>query len=222
VAHVNRITGWGNFGLGASFRQVKVSSLLTLDADHRAIGDSLVCLSVQRDTDRKAGRAIVPNDLNDCHAAGPLSNGFQALFSESSVAHPDCSKSRHLKHFLEAKRAPQPGVCGGPSPGEIGWGCHFLGRQAAKRRLVYALCDHDNRTLSVRLPTRERKSNLTGHDGKPCGGRERPGTLQPANPGLTSGLPRVREGLSRARGQVRTLFPFAGTLCGLANDIILY
>jgi hypothetical protein len=123
---------------GRSFRQTKVSSLLTLDADHRAIGDSLVCLSVQRDTDRKAGRAIVPNDLNaaDCLAAGPLSNGFQALFSESSVAHPDCSKSRHLKHFLEAKRAPQPGVCGGPSPGEIGWGCHFLGRQAAKRRPV--------------------------------------------------------------------------------------
>jgi hypothetical protein len=76
-----------------------MSSLLTLDADHRAIGDSLVCLSVQRDTDRKAGRAIVPNDLNaaDCLAAGPLSNGFQALFPESSVAHWERFKSRHRR-----------------------------------------------------------------------------------------------------------------------------
>jgi hypothetical protein len=92
--------------LGASFRQVKMPALLTLDAGHRTISDSLVCLSVQGDTDRKAGRAIVPNDLNaaDCLAAGPLSDGLQALFSESSVAHPDCSKSCHLKHFLEAKK----------------------------------------------------------------------------------------------------------------------
>ena len=84
MAHVSQITSWEISGLprvkpkfdqrgkwfrlgprlGASFCQVKMSSLLTLDADHRAIGNSLVCLSVQRDTDRKAGRAIVPNDLN--------------------------------------------------------------------------------------------------------------------------------------------------------------
>jgi len=74
-------------------------SLLTLDADHRAIGDSLVCLPVQRDTDRKAGRAIVTSDLNaaDRLAAGPLSNGLKALFSESSVAHSDRFEFRHLK-----------------------------------------------------------------------------------------------------------------------------
>jgi hypothetical protein len=104
---------------GRSFRQTKVSSLLTLDADHRAIGDSLVCRSVQRDTDRKAGRAIVPNDLNaaDCLVAGPLSNGFQALFSESSVAHWECFKSRHLKHFLEAKGAATAGCLRRPQPG---------------------------------------------------------------------------------------------------------
>ena len=99
MAHVNRITGWGNFGLGASFCQVKMSSLLTLDAGHRAIGDSLVCLSVQGDTDRKAGRAIVTNDLNaaDGLAIRPLSNGLQALFSESPVAHSDSFEFSHLK-----------------------------------------------------------------------------------------------------------------------------
>ena len=87
-----------------------MSSLLTLDADHRAIGDSLVCLSVQRDTDRKAGRAIVPNDLNaaDCLAAGPLSNGFHALFSESSVAHWESFKSRHLSIFCKKRVARGP------------------------------------------------------------------------------------------------------------------
>jgi hypothetical protein len=38
-------------GESASFRQVEVPSFLTLNADHRTIGGSLVCLSVQSDTD---------------------------------------------------------------------------------------------------------------------------------------------------------------------------
>jgi|ERR1700722_12032772 hypothetical protein len=86
-------------------------SLLTLDADHRTISDSPVCISVQGDTDRKAGRAIVPNDLNaaDCLAAGPLSNGLQALFPESSVAHSDRFEFRHLKQIMETKGAATAG-----------------------------------------------------------------------------------------------------------------
>jgi hypothetical protein len=80
-----------------------MSSFLTLNADHRTISDSLVGLSVQGDTDRKAGRAIVPNDLNaaDCLAAGPLSNGFQAIFPESPVAHSDCFEFHHLRQYRQ-------------------------------------------------------------------------------------------------------------------------
>jgi hypothetical protein len=74
-----------------------VSSFLTLDAHDRSISDFLVCLPVQRDADRKAGRAIVANDLNaaDSLAAWPLSNGLQALFTESAVGHTDCFESHH-------------------------------------------------------------------------------------------------------------------------------
>ena len=71
-----------------SFGQVKMSSLLALDVDDRAIGDFLVGLPVQRHPDGKAARLIAPNDLNTAHglAAGPLSNGLHALFSESPIA----------------------------------------------------------------------------------------------------------------------------------------
>jgi hypothetical protein len=48
----------------ASFSEVKMSSLLALNAVHRAIGDSLLCLPIQRDADRKASRAVVANDLD--------------------------------------------------------------------------------------------------------------------------------------------------------------
>jgi hypothetical protein len=55
-----------------------MSSLLALDIDHRTISHSRVCLSVQGNTDRKAGWAVVPDDLNasDGLATGPLSNGL--------------------------------------------------------------------------------------------------------------------------------------------------
>jgi len=65
-----------------------MSSLLALDVDDRAIGDFLVGPPVQRHSDGKAARLIASNDLNAAHglAAGPLSNGLHALFSESPIA----------------------------------------------------------------------------------------------------------------------------------------
>src|ERR1700733_6748114 len=94
---------------------MKMPSLLALNADHRAIRGFFVGGPVQRHPDRKTRGCVVPNDLNaaDRLAAGPLSNGLQAIFSESPVAHPGCFKSRHLKHFGSKKGPPQPGVCGG-------------------------------------------------------------------------------------------------------------
>lgn len=76
---------------GPLFGQTKVSSFLPLDVDDRSISDLLVRLPVQRDTDRKARRAVVPNDLNtaDGLAARPLSEGLQTLSSESSVVQSD-------------------------------------------------------------------------------------------------------------------------------------
>jgi hypothetical protein len=72
----------------ASFGQVKMSSLLTLNGFDRAISGFLISLPVQRHPDRKTARRIVSNDLNATNglAPGPLSNGLQALFSESPVA----------------------------------------------------------------------------------------------------------------------------------------
>jgi hypothetical protein len=63
---------------GASVGEVKVSSFFALDEADRAISDLHVCFVVQRDADRKAGRAIVPNDLNaaDGLAARRMSNGL--------------------------------------------------------------------------------------------------------------------------------------------------
>jgi hypothetical protein len=62
-------------------------SFLALNADHRAIGDFLLAFpyNVQRHPDRKTPPRIFSNDLNAVNglAPGPLSNGLQALFSES-------------------------------------------------------------------------------------------------------------------------------------------
>jgi hypothetical protein len=44
--------------------QMEMSSLLTLDAIDRAIGDFLVGLSVQRHPDRKTARCFIPNYVN--------------------------------------------------------------------------------------------------------------------------------------------------------------
>jgi hypothetical protein len=71
--------------------QMEISSLLALDAIDRAIGDLLVHRPVQRHSDRKTARCGISNNLNAANglAPGPLSNGLQALFSESRVAHSD-------------------------------------------------------------------------------------------------------------------------------------
>jgi hypothetical protein len=78
--------------------QMEMSSLLALDAGDRVIGDFLVGLPVQRPPDRKTARCVISNNLNAANglAPGPLSNGLQALFSKSPVAHSDCFPLRHL------------------------------------------------------------------------------------------------------------------------------
>ena len=77
--------------------QMEMSSLLALDANDRAIGDFLVGLPVQRHPDRKTDPCVTSNNLNATNglAPGPLSNGLQALFSESLVAHRDRFVFRH-------------------------------------------------------------------------------------------------------------------------------
>src|SRR5258708_89656 len=81
----------------ASFGQVKLPSLLALNADDRAISNFLVCLPVQGHPDRKITRPVVSNDSNtaDGFTARPLSNRLQALLSESPVAYPDGFEFHH-------------------------------------------------------------------------------------------------------------------------------
>src|ERR1700722_2757928 len=80
---------------------MKLSSLLALDADHRAIGDFHVGLPIQRHPNRKAARCVVSNDLNATNGltARPLSNGVQAFFAERRVAQSDCYEMGHERHF---------------------------------------------------------------------------------------------------------------------------
>jgi hypothetical protein len=84
---------------------MKLSSLLALDADHRAIGNSLVGLSIQRHPNGKAAGRIVSNDLNATNGltARPLSNCVHAFFSERRVGQPDCLRFSHA--------AQGPGPC---------------------------------------------------------------------------------------------------------------
>ena len=62
-------------------------ALLALDAIDGAIGRFLVGVSVQCHPDRKCARRLVPDDLNGANglAAGPLSDGLQALLSQSAI-----------------------------------------------------------------------------------------------------------------------------------------
>jgi hypothetical protein len=73
-------------------------SFLALDAVDGAIGGSLVGLPVQRHPDSEPAPTVVSNDLDaaDGLASGPMSNGLQALFSESAVAHSNFF--RQLRH----------------------------------------------------------------------------------------------------------------------------
>jgi hypothetical protein len=67
--------------------QMEMSSLLALHATDRTIGSSPVGLSVQRHPDGKSARHLVPDDLDGANglAPGPLSDGLQALLSQSAV-----------------------------------------------------------------------------------------------------------------------------------------
>jgi hypothetical protein len=80
-----------------SIGQVEMSPLLAPDVIDGAVGDFSLSIAVQRDADRKAGRRAVPNNLNaaDGLAARPLSDGIEALSSESSVVQSDCLKFYH-------------------------------------------------------------------------------------------------------------------------------
>ena len=79
-----------------------MSSLLALDANDRAIGDFLVGLPVRVTRTRKTDRCVTSNDLDATNglAPGPLSNGLQALFSESTIAQSDCFEFRHAAYML--------------------------------------------------------------------------------------------------------------------------
>jgi hypothetical protein len=63
------------------------SSLLAPDAIDRTIGGPLVGLAIQGHPDRKPARRLVPDDLNGANglAPGPMSDGLQALLSQSAV-----------------------------------------------------------------------------------------------------------------------------------------
>jgi hypothetical protein len=93
-----------------------MSSLLSLDIDHCAIRNFLICVAVQRDPHGKAGRAVVPNDPNTANglAARPLPNGLETLFAQISVAHSDRFKLRHADNSNKQEGPPQPGRCDGP------------------------------------------------------------------------------------------------------------
>jgi hypothetical protein len=67
---------------------MEVPSLLALNAGHRAIGDSLVGLSIQRYPNRKAPRPAVSDDLNATNglAARPMPHGLKAFFAKRPVA----------------------------------------------------------------------------------------------------------------------------------------
>ena len=87
--------------------QMEMSSILTLDAIDRAIGDFLVGLPVQRPPDRKLARCVFSNNLNAANrlAPRPLPNGLQALFSKSPVAHSDCFPLRHAANIYSSLTA---------------------------------------------------------------------------------------------------------------------
>jgi hypothetical protein len=70
---------------------MEVTSLLALNAGHRAIGDALVGLSVQRYPNRKAARRAISDDLNATNglAARPLPYGLKAFFAERPIVQTD-------------------------------------------------------------------------------------------------------------------------------------
>jgi hypothetical protein len=67
--------------------QMEMPPLLALHATDRTICSFPVGLSVQRHPDGKSARRLVPDDLDGANglAPGPLSDGLQALLSQSAV-----------------------------------------------------------------------------------------------------------------------------------------
>jgi hypothetical protein len=103
------------------------SPLLAPDAIDRAIGSLFIGLSVQRHPDRKSARRRVPDDLNGANglAPGPLSDGLQALLSQSAVAQSDCLRPRHFTAVKVSRLA-------------------FISRQT---RRLFNICQNKNRSV---------------------------------------------------------------------------
>jgi hypothetical protein len=82
---------------GALFSKVKMPSLLALHVGERAIGGLFVSLPIQRHSDGEAAWRIFSNDLDTAYrfASRPLTDGFQALFSECRIAHTNSPWIRH-------------------------------------------------------------------------------------------------------------------------------
>ena len=64
--------------------QMEMSSLLTLDAIDRAVGDFLVGLPVQRPPDRKLARCVFSNNLNAANRLAPRPFGSVGLMAVHS------------------------------------------------------------------------------------------------------------------------------------------
>jgi hypothetical protein len=86
-------------GVYSLLGQVKISSLLSLNAEHCAIGDFGIGAAVKRDPDRKTGRRVVADDLNARYrlASWPLLNCRKALLAESCVGQ---SNRVSIHHYL--------------------------------------------------------------------------------------------------------------------------
>jgi hypothetical protein len=105
---------------------MEVPSLLALNAGHRAIGDSLVGLSIQRYPNRKAPRPAVSDDLNATNglAARPMPHGLKAFFAKRPVAQSDRFEFHHLK--TNGKKATYRDVRGNPTIGRFAWLFHSV------------------------------------------------------------------------------------------------
>jgi hypothetical protein len=77
---------------GDSVEQMILPSLLTLNADHRAIGGFHVGFSIKSYPDGKIAGLIAPKDLNagDGLATWPMFHGFKALFAQSRIVKAEC------------------------------------------------------------------------------------------------------------------------------------
>jgi hypothetical protein len=89
-----------------SFCEMKVPSLLALDAGHGPISQSRIGFSVQGYPDRKAAGHIVSNDLNSGNrlATGPLPHGLKAFLAKRPIVQADRFEFYHLKLLIRNKK----------------------------------------------------------------------------------------------------------------------